>query len=421
MPYERLTLEKVRDYIVSIEEMNNVFSDFSDLEIKEIGDGNLNYVYSITNKKNEKETVILKQAVPFLRCVGETFPLSKERMHIEIKALESEQRICPDLVPKIYYSSKEMCLIIMQNLSKHKVVRGEIIEGKYFPKISENLTDFLSRNLFYTSDYYLDNKTKKEMVRNFINIELCKITEDFVLTDPFEDNETNVYHEKLNLDEIKKFQRDPILKISAAEMKYAFMTKAEALLHGDFHLGSFMANENETYVIDPEFAFYGPIGFDIGKVMANFFMAYISQEYHQKRLGNNNSIEYRKWLFDTACYMYEGTIKKFDKLWIEHIKDTKPLYWDYPNGMNDFENLREETYKRIFEDVVGFAGCVLIRRTLGLAKNKDIADIKDLDERARLDMICLNIGREFLTKRKEIKRIDNLCHIVQKYSPLNKL
>ncbi|MCZ9994823.1 hypothetical protein OFR22_05475 [Brachyspira hyodysenteriae] len=46
-----------------------------------------------------------------------------------------------------------------------------------------------------------------------------------------------------------------------------------------------MESEEETYVIDPEFAFYGPIGLDKGKAMANFFIAYISQEYHQKRLG----------------------------------------------------------------------------------------------------------------------------------------
>jgi 5-methylthioribose kinase len=30
-------------------------------------------------------------------------------------------------------------------------------------------------------------------------------------------------------------------------------------------------------VIDPEFAFYGPMGFDLGAILANFFLAYLSQ------------------------------------------------------------------------------------------------------------------------------------------------
>ena len=420
MAYKQLTIDTIPQYLQTIDEVKNLFTDFSNLEIKEIGDGNLNYVYSITNKKNDKETVILKQSVPFLRCVGENYPLEKDRMKIEIKALKKEYELCPNLVPKVYYFSEEMCVVIMQNLNKHKVLRGEIIEGKKFPKAAEDLTDFLSKTLFYTSDYYLDGKVKKALVVEYMNADLCNLTEDFIFTHPFEDNETNIYHEKLNLDNIKKFQRDAKLKIAAAEMKYAFMTKAEALLHGDFHLGSFMGNEEETYVIDPEFAFYGPIGFDIGKAMANFFIAYISQEYHQKRLGTNSK-EFRKWLFDTAKYMLEGTLNKFEKLWKKHLEETKPLYWQYPEGKKDSDEYIKTVLNRIFKDSVGFAGCVFIRRTLGLAKNKDISSIEDLEERSRLDWICLNIGREFLVNKDSIDSIEKVANIVNKYSMVDKL
>lgn len=52
-------------------------------------------------------------------------------------------------------------------------------------------------------------------------------------------------------------------------MKEKFMTQAQALVHGDLHTGSIMINQTETYVIDPEFAFYAPIGFDVGAVIAS--------------------------------------------------------------------------------------------------------------------------------------------------------
>ena len=38
-----------------------------------------------------------------------------------------------------------------------------------------------------------------------------------------------------------------------------------------------MATEHDTRVIDPEFAFYGPIGFDVGALLANYLIAYLAQ------------------------------------------------------------------------------------------------------------------------------------------------
>jgi 5-methylthioribose kinase len=44
------------------------------------------------------------------------------------------------------------------------------------------------------------------------------------------------------------------------------VSSAEALIHGDLHTGSVMVTREETRVIDPEFAFYGPMDFDVGAV-----------------------------------------------------------------------------------------------------------------------------------------------------------
>ena len=34
-------------------------------------------------------------------------------------------------------------------------------------------------------------------------------------------------------------------------------------------------------MIDPEFAFYGPMAFDVGMLLANFWMSYFSQRGHE--------------------------------------------------------------------------------------------------------------------------------------------
>jgi len=69
------------------------------------------------------------------------------------------------------------------------------------------------------------------------------------------------------------------LKLAVAKLKRKFLQSTEALLHGDLHTGSVMAKENSTFVIDPEFAFYGPMGFDIGAFISNLLLNYFSQVY----------------------------------------------------------------------------------------------------------------------------------------------
>ncbi len=54
------------------------------------------------------------------------------------------------------------------------------------------------------------------------------------------------------------------------------MERQQALLHGDLHTGSLMCTEDSTYVIDAEFAFCGPIAFDVGKMIANLLIAYFA-------------------------------------------------------------------------------------------------------------------------------------------------
>ena len=63
--------------------------------------------------------------------------------------------------------------------------------------------------------------------------------------------------------------------------KYQFMTSMQALVHGDLHTGSIMLTPTDTRVIDPEFALVGPIGFDVGAVIGNLFLAYFAQEGHE--------------------------------------------------------------------------------------------------------------------------------------------
>ena len=59
-----------------------------------------------------------------------------------------------------------------------------------------------------------------------------------------------------------------------------FIERAQALTHGDLHTASIMVTTGSTQIIDSEFGFYGPMGYDIGAFLGNLILAYYAQNGH---------------------------------------------------------------------------------------------------------------------------------------------
>ncbi len=419
MDYRRLTDATVAGYLAGVPEMRVRFSSFDDLDVREVGDGNLNFVYIVTNRRAPDETVVVKQAVPFLRIAGESWPLSRRRMEFEIAALQRQAVLSPAHVPEIFHASPDMSLMVMRNLRDHRIIRGEMILGKRFPYFADHISTFLAETLFHTSDFALDPAAKKEAVRAAVNVELCKITEDFVFTHPYDDSPTNAYNPALPRAAIDRIQRDPAVRAAVGEMKFAFMTRAEALVHGDLHLGSIMASAEETFVIDPEFAFYGPMGFDVGAVIGNLYLAYFAQDWRQRQMGNDPA-DYRGWLLATAEAVWTGFAEKFLTLWRMHdaAPGAAPFIGRDLDGTSA-DAFRQATLRRLFADMIGFAACKMMRRIVGIAKVADIAGISDPGERAAAEENALRMGAAMVVRRDDFAAIDDLSALARSISPIS--
>ena len=275
MSYKILDRETLPDYILSIERCRDVLGGDGDLVVTEIGDGNLNYVYRVMRPGPEKRSLIVKQSVPYLRMVGEDWPLNKDRMITEIKALQAYNRIAPEFVPDIYHADEEMCVLIMQDLGDVKVLRYEMMDGVAFPNVGEDIGRFLAVSLFNTSYLGMESIERRKLMSEFtLNDDLCKLTEEFIFTFPFIDHESNYENPPTNKYALDLFRSDPEYLKRIVKFKEQFLSKTDALIHGDLHTGSLMTGPGQTYVIDTEFAFFGPFGFDIGKIIANFLMSY---------------------------------------------------------------------------------------------------------------------------------------------------
>src|SRR5205823_2510059 len=130
-----------------------------------------------------------------------------------------------------------------------------------------DISTFMARTLYFTSDLALTAGRKKAMIAAFAgNTALCKITEDLIFTEPYMIAANNRWTAPY-LDAIAaEFRGDGDLKLAISALKLKFLANAEAMIHGDLHTGSVMLTTGDTKVIDPEFAFIGPMGFDVGAV-----------------------------------------------------------------------------------------------------------------------------------------------------------
>jgi 5-methylthioribose kinase len=367
-----------------------LFEEGAILSCKEIGDGNLNLVFHIVNEKTG-EGIIIKQALPYAKVVGESWPLTLKRATIEANALLTYANYVPEFVPKVYYTDEIYAITVMEDLSHLQIARSGLIEGKTFPLLSEHIGTYLAKTLFYTSDFALDPQQKKQLAQQFTNPELCKITEDLVFTDPFFDRETNNFEEELRED-VENLWRDFQVKLETAKLKNKFLTQGQALIHGDLHTGSIFANDQETKVIDPEFAFYGPLGFDLGQFIANLLLNALSREENA-----------REPLFIHIEKTWNVFSKTFSELW---AKESLEIY-------TSVDGYLSHVLKETLADAIGFAGCEVIRRTIGLAHVADLDGIANKEKRLTAKRNALTLGKHLILKRESIKQIQEIRSIFE--------
>jgi 5-methylthioribose kinase len=385
---------------------DKVGADSGAWKIREVGDGNLNLVFIVEGPAG---SVVVKQALPYVRLVGESWPLPLKRSFFEYHALiRQERRAGVGTVPAIHHFDEAQALIVMEYLSPHVILRRRLIEGAILPKIGRDLGLFCARTLFRGSDLSMPTRERKQDVALFAdNIELCDITENLVFTDPYFEATLN-RHTSPQLDAlVAELRADRDLKVEAQRLKHLFAAKAETLLHGDLHTGSVMVTDHDTRVIDPEFAFYGPMAFDVGMLLANFWMSFFSQAGHEK---DGDRAEMREWLLGVADEIWSVFRAEFSRLWRTErngILYAKSIFEERGDALGA-EQALDTVLAEIWTDLLGFAGVECHRRILGLAHNADFETIEDPELRARCERPALRFGRQLAVNRGRIHSIDEV-------------
>ena len=401
--YEALTVDTLAGRLGSIESITDILgTNSSKWTSEEMGDGNLNLVFIV---KSDQGSVIVKQALPYVRLVGDSWPLPLKRAFFEYHALIRQAERDPGTVPEIYHFDEAQAIIVMQFFTPHIILRHSLMAGTKHDGLANTLGQFCARTLFRGSDLSMDAAKRKADVALFVdNVALCDITETLVFSDPYFNAERN--HHTPQLDQlVAELRADIDLKVEAQHLKSKFCNNAETMLHGDFHTGSVMVSESETKVIDPEFVLYGPIGFDIGMLLGNFWMAYFAQPGHASAEGARD--DYQNWILGVVDDVWAEFSSEFSCLWREErtgILYEKSLFEDQGHNLASEQALAHRL-QDIWQDTLGFAGVEIIRRTLSLAHIVENDSIEDEELRSDCEARGLKLGRQLVVNRSRMNSI----------------
>jgi 5-methylthioribose kinase len=402
--YRILHEPELRDYLARLPEVAARLGGApASWSISEVGDGNLNLVFIV---KGEAGGIAVKQALPYVRLVGESWPLPLSRSHYEYLALTHQARLAPGLVPDVLHQNEALALVVMEMVEPHIIMRKGLVAGTTYPRFVDDITTFLARTLFLSSDLAVSAAEKKEGIAAFAgNHALCKITEDLIFTDPYRLAEQNRWTEPWLDATAAAFREDLDLRVAISRLKLKFLTAPEALIHGDLHTGSIMVTASETKVIDPEFAFYGPMGFDIGAVIANLLMAYLASSGHERSPSERRAFEAR--VLETVEGVWTEFARKFLELWRSEANGDAYPRTLFPGeaGAVRLEAEWQAYMARLFQDTVGFAAAKIIRRILGLAHNIDFELIEDPKRRAVCEARSLRLARVMMVNTASFRSI----------------
>lgn len=376
------------------------FRGSKNVSCTEIGDGNINYIFRIADSDTGR-SVVIKHADERTRSSGR--PLGTDRNRIEAEILRLEREYAPGLVPEIYDYDPVMRCLIMEDLSDHRILRYELLAHRMFPRLAEDITDFVVSTTLPTLDVVLQPSRKKELVQCYTNPPLCDITERLVFTNPYINaaGDNKVFPPNLAFVE-KELYENSKLHLEVAKLKYGFMNNSQALIHGDLHSGSIFVKPSSTKIIDPEFAFFGPIGYDLGNVIGNLCFAWANALATMESGGQRD--QYIGWVETTIAGLVDLFNAKFASRFPGMVTDR----------IASTKGYREWFLAGILEDTAGTAGLEMIRRTVGVAQVKDLTSIVDSRSRVFAERLVILAAKSFILGRKDYGEGEFYVHTLRK-------
>jgi 5-methylthioribose kinase len=367
-PYRLLvTRDDVVDYLTGAGFLPRLARTAAEVDVTEVTAGNMNRVFIASGPFG---SLAVKQAPPWVQAVGPDWPIDPNRIASEARAYKMLAELAPSSVPSVDPVDLDRYVLVMEDLSDLAVLRDALVRQVAdhvagtepapidFAGLGDVVGRFSAELSLATSRVGLDAEAHAELIETAANPELCALTVDAVLSEPYQLNDHNHWIPELDA-EVRRMYTDTELLEAVEDVQEIFANRAEALIHGDLHSGSLMIGERDgaqaTKVFDPEFSFVGPIGMDLGLFWANLTLASIAAS----QVGADRLAEERTSAIPSSWRAFAAVVTE---RWPHRVAA--------PDGLD-----LDAWLARIRRDAWRFAGVEAVRRVAGYSHAADFTSL----------------------------------------------
>ncbi len=370
------------------------------------GDGYINFVYRVSDGKWK---LILKQARKEGR-VADLKDMSMDRTSLEYDYMKLGTVIVPEYMPKLFFYDDENLAFAVEDVSYLKIARFQLNKSIIFPKMAQQLAEYLAKMHFYTSDYYLDTETFRKLQIRFNNHKMRQVFDNMAFA-----NRDCGQQEGLGFELDAKFGPlirdlvlDPQVVLERFKLRELYMEKAEVLLHADFHTSNFFVDQQQLKVIDMEYAFFGPAGYDLGYLMSHLVSQFVCSAFRHFD-SEKERFAFASYLAATMKHLFEEYCRIFFECWEQ---DAKSFYKAVPG-------IQEYIEKHVLQDTIGFCANANFFRCAGEAMYPEYDHLEDETKRKHAIILTLLMDRHMLLHREKYQNIqqwlDDLLALMKEY------
>lgn len=359
-------------------------------------DGHVNEIIRVETA--DGRSVIVKQLMPHVKLSsqGESYELPLERMAVEVHALRFWERLCPGAVPQIYLWDDERKLMILEDLGRFRLLSESILERRRFPEVGKQLGTFLGKTAFYTSEFFLSLEEKQLLQNTFADGQTKPFWNrlffhNAMLTPALEQVNPLIRRELAELCGLSPVRRE----VERLQERYAW--QRQCLIHSDLHTSNIFADERGIKVFDAEYATYGPVAFDLGRLLSSLVLSYAALQARED-VPEAEKKEYQEYLLALIEEIYQEFGISFQNAWEEHLARNNPFQSHY----NRF-------YRHVrFGDTLGFIACASVGRLCDAGLPFDFKELVCPQRQAIGQRLVLRLARELLLYGKNMTEIKEL-------------
>ena len=358
-------------------------------------DGHVNEITRVAT--SDGRSLILKQLMPHVQLAshGEFYELPLTRMAVEVHALRFWERLCPGTTPQIYHWDDAQKLLVMEDLGRLCLLSESILERRRFPEVGKQLGEFLGKTSFYTSEFFLSLEEKQQLQNTFADGKTKPFWNHLffqsAMLTPLEAVNPLVRGELAELCALSPVRRE----VERLQERYTW--QRQCLIHSDLHTSNVFADERGIKVFDAEYATYGPVAFDLGRLLSSLILSYAALNAKDE-VPEAEKKEYQEYLLDLIEEIYQEFGDSFQTAWEGHFGESNPFQSPY----NRF--YRQER----LADTLGFIACASVGRLCDAGLPFDFKELTDPQVQAAGQRLVLRLAKELLLYGKKMKEIREL-------------